>query len=336
MSLVLAPIDSKDVWESFLAANAPESLFQSWYWGDVLQKSGSLVERFGFFDGPQLVGIAQLVITRAKRGTFLHVRHGPVWKGQSQGYWVQGMKLLTQVAAREKAWFIRISPLLPVAAEHLDRFRQLGLRPSPIHEVDAERCWVLDIEASEEALLMNMRKTTRYEIRLAQKSDVRIETSIRSKDLDSFYRLYEETSRRHGFVAHESITEEFEVFSKAGNALLYIGYEGSQVRAAAIVLFYGSQAIYHHGASVTGKVPVSRLIQWEAILEAKKRGKKVYNFYGIAPEDKPNHPWRGITLFKKGFGGREVNYIHSHDLPLSPLYMISYVIERTRTKLRGY
>ncbi len=106
--------------------------------------------------------------------------------------------------------------------------------------------------------------------------------------------------------------------------------------AAAIILFFGGFAIYHHGASISTKIPGSYLLQWIAIKEAKKRGKKLYNFWGIAPSDKPNHPWRGISLFKQGFGGREVSFGHAQDLPISPFYAISYTIESARKLSRGY
>ncbi len=109
-----------------------------------------------------------------------------------------------------------------------------------------------------------------------------------------------------------------------------------EVLAGAIILFWGNQAFYHHGASVSTKIPASYLLQWKAIIEAQKRGIKVYNLWGIAPEDKPNHPWRGLTLFKKGFGGREIKYIHAHDFPLSPFYTLARTVETVRRIKKGY
>lgn len=336
MTLTLEVAQKKDTWDSFLDEYCPHALFQHWLWGDVQLASGARVLRFLLKDKNELVGVAQIFVVRAKRGTFLHIRHGPVWKFSTVGYWRAFFELVKPIARREGAWFIRVSPLLPNTREHLEQFKQLSLIRAPIHEVDAERCWVLDLDKPDEELLMGMRKTTRYEIKVAQKAGVVVKKSTDPADLKYFFRLYEETSKRHGFVGHSSISEEFELFSKAGKALLLLGYDGKTLVAATILLFLEHEAIYHHGASVASRVPVSYLVQWEAILEAKKRGMKVYNFYGIAPEDKPNHPWRGITLFKKGFGGREINYVHAHDLPVTPLYAIPYLVEVFRTARRGY
>ncbi len=336
MNLRLAPIDSVKQWESFLLSHSPEALFQSWTWGEVQKKTGQTVYRLGIFDDNVIIGIAQIFVVRARRGTFLHVRHGPVWGDQKKTYWHEFITLMKPIALKERAWFLRISPLIINTPEANDFLSSLHFVPASIHEVDAERCWVLDLNKTEEELLMGMRKTTRYEIRQAQKMGVRVVKTTDAKDLRHFYELYEETSRRHGFVAHTSITEEFELFAKEGNALLLLGYDDKNLIASTILLFYGNQAIYHHGASQMSKIPVSYLVQWESICEAKKRGVRVYNFYGIAPEDKPNHPWRGITLFKKGFGGHEINYIHAQDYPFSPLYLIPKSVEAMRRKLRGY
>ena len=90
------------------------------------------------------------------------------------------------------------------------------------------------------------------------------------------------------------------------------------------------------------RVPVSYLIQWEAIKEAAKRGCKKYNFWGIAPDiheksdiKKSKHPWAGLSLFKMGFGGERKDYVKTQDMPCSFLYAITYIIEKIRKKKRG-
>ena len=195
---------------------------------------------------------------------------------------------------------------------------------------------MLDLGPSEDAILAGMRKTVRYEIRHAEKDGIEVFSTTNPEYLKEFFALYAQTSTRQGFVPHTGIREEFEVFTKKHQAVLYLGKAGGQTLSAAIILYYGNQAIYHHGASVPSKLPVSSVIQWEAIREAKKRGMNVYNFWGIAPENSLKHPWRGITLFKKGFGGREINYIHAQDLAISPMYVLPRTVELVRRISRGY
>lgn len=336
MSLRIAPVNSSKIWEAFLLSRAPSALFQSWSWGEVLKKQGKTVWRYGVYDGNTLIGIFQVVKVVARRGNFLHVRHGPVFKKQLKLYWNELFTYLKDVAKNEHVLFLRVSPLIAVTTEHAALLRSFHFIPAAIHAMDGELCWVLDLAPSEEELLMGMRKTTRYEIARAQKLGVSIEKSENPRDLIYFHKLYEKTSERHGFIPHSGIDEEFESFVKEKMALLFLGRHEGKVLASAIILFYGDQAIYHHSASMPTNIGVNYFLQWEAIREAKKRGMHVYNFWGIAPDDKPNHPWIGLSLFKKGFGGHAVDYIHAHDLPLSPFYVLSRLVEIIHRVKKGY
>ena len=336
MSLRFEPFEDQSSWELFILKNSPQALFQSWLWGEVQKRTGQAVYRYGIYTDDALVGVVQASVVRAKRGSFLHVRHGPVLVSLDTQRWKTVIEFLSGEAKRLGCWFVRLNPLVEDTPPAREFFRALGLIPASIHRMDGEYCWVLDLGVSEDQLLAAMRKTTRYEIRRALKEHVKVYSTVDKTYLKEFFDLYTSTSTRHGFVPHTGIQEEFEVFARHKQAMLYVGKYEEKTVAAAIILYYGNQAIYHHGASLPSKAPVSHAVQWEAILEAKKRGMNVYNFWGIAPQGSPKHPWRGITLFKTGFGGRLVEYLHAHDLPVSPLYWITRLIETGRRMLRGY
>jgi lipid II:glycine glycyltransferase (peptidoglycan interpeptide bridge formation enzyme) len=75
------------------------------------------------------------------------------------------------------------------------------------------------------------------------------------------------------------------------------------------------------------------LLHWEIILDAKKQNLKEYNFLGVAPNEDQNHPWAGITRFKKQFGGYQADILGSFDLPLKPLeYKLFKFAEKIRRK----
>ncbi len=296
----------KNTWDAFVMKTAPMALFQSWDWGEVEKKLGHTVWRLTW---PR--GIAQVVKVPARRGTFLHIRHGPIGE--------INIADVIKLAKKEHAWFIRISP-------QVQKIDYPGFVPAPIHAMDAEVCWVLDLDKREDELLLGMRKSTRYEIKHASA------TVKKSRDIEKFIRLYNTTAKRHNFVEHKGIREEFDSL----DCDLFLASHGRHLAAAAIIVYWGDQAIYHHGASVPNKFGASYLVQWEAIREAKRRGMKIYNFWGIAPDSAPNHPWQGLTAFKTGFGGRQVNFIHAQDLPVSPWYIIPKTIEGIRKKIKGY
>lgn len=336
MPLEIRRIDTADQWEPFVLANAPYSLFQSWSWGEVQQRLGNKTWRFGLYNRSKLYGIFAVHKVVAKRGIFFHIRHGPILASAKLVYWRYILNFLRDLGKREGIWFIRISPLISDTVTNQNMMGFLGLRPSAIHAMDGEICWVLDLDKSEEQLLAGMRKGTRYEIRRGMKTGIQIVKSTNLQDLDRFLALYQQTSVRQRFAPHRGLAEEFAVFANKNKAILIFASLAGELLASAMILFWGSEAIYHHGASVPGKIPASYLIQWEAIREAKKRGMKIYNFWGIAPEDKPNHPWAGITLFKTGFGGRQLRFLHACDLPVSFLYSVSRMVEQARKLFKGY
>ena len=113
------------------------------------------------------------------------------------------------------------------------------------------------------------------------------------------------------------------------------------------MVFWQNMGFYHHGASLSKykNVPVSYLLQWEAIKEAKRKGCQIYNFWGIANEKSKiknqkskinkKHPWWGLTLFKMGFGGYKKEYVRTQDLLLSSRYYLTYIFEKLRRIKRG-
>jgi lipid II:glycine glycyltransferase (peptidoglycan interpeptide bridge formation enzyme) len=202
----------------------------------------------------------------------------------------------------------------------------------------AERIWVLDLEPSEDELLANMRKTTRYLIRRAPKDGIEIEKRSDDAVIEDFWKLYQETASRESFVPFSKafVDNEYKEFATSGNADYFFGKVEGEYLAGALVVYTKSTAFYHQGASRHTKFPVPYALQWEAIREAKRRGCKLYNFWGILQEGRTPKAWSGLTLFKKGFGGRQIDYIPTQDYVINPVkYAISWIFETYLQWKRG-
>jgi lipid II:glycine glycyltransferase (peptidoglycan interpeptide bridge formation enzyme) len=110
-------------------------------------------------------------------------------------------------------------------------------------------------------------------------------------------------------------------------------YEG-KIIAGGIFTYLNQEAIYYYGASSNKNrnVMAPYLIQWTAIQEAQKRKCKIYDFLGITPEKaNKNHPWQGVTSFKKKFGGKIVNYSPAQEIVLKPLiYNLFIMLKKVR------
>ncbi len=337
--MIIKEINEKKTWEDFLLMCTEKTFCQSFNWGDFNQSMGDKAYRFGIFDNEKLIAVAQTIKIKAKRGTFLFVPHGPViLEGNNKEIIKNLLDYLKELGKKEKASFIRFSPIFTLTEENVKIFKESGFRNAPIH-MHPELTWELNITLNEEELLKGMRKTTRYLIRQAEKNyDVEIIKSTDEKDLFEFERVYLETAGRHSFTPFppKYLNRELDAFKKDSEILIFSGKYRGETVSSAMIVYWSKRAFYHQGASSSkyAKIPVSYLLQWEAIKEAKKRGCEIYNFWGVIPESEKNHPWAGLSLFKKGFGGEEKQYVKTQDYVLSPTYWLTYIIEELRKRKR--
>lgn len=345
-------IKDKDQWESFFNGISEKTFLNSWAWGEFNLSLGSKIWRLGVLDNKGLVALALVIRKNAKSGRHLFLPHAPSIIGEGMPYAQEILAAILnhckKIAAKERAEFIRIGPIFPNTRQYKEIFRNLGFVNSPVF-VHPEVSWVLDIDLPEEDLLKNMRKTTRYMIRQAQKNNVEVVKNSDIADIGIYNKIYLETVSRHDFIpfSEEYLVKELEAFKKGGNILTFFARHQGEYVSAAMIVFWQGAAFYHQGASLSrcNKTGASYLLQWEAIKEAKKRGCRLYNFWGIAPKitnesdlndpKSKRHPWYGLSLFKMGFGGHRVEYLPTRDYPLSLKYWFTHFFERVRRKIRG-
>lgn len=336
-------ITDKTQWENFINGQKPNTFLQSWNWGEFNKKIGDPIGqangarkiwRLGFFDGEKLAGISLIIEINARRGKFLFCPHLLL----NKKYWNFLFDYLNNLAEKEKADFIRISPLIENTPENLEIFQKYGFKNAPVHMMHPELSWLLDISKTEEELLKAMRKTTRNLIRRAERENIEITEVKNIMGIEEFYKIHEQTVGRHGFVpfSRDYLKKEFEAFTSDDQISVFFAKHNGKILSSAIIVFCGGSAFYHHGASEASKIPASYLLLWKIILEAKKRGCRIFNFWGIAPENKPKHPWTGLTLFKTGFGGYKEEYLHCQDLPITLKYWLNWTVESIRRWKRGY
>lgn len=350
--MTVSPAADPAAWDAFLLSQAFRPFLQSWTMGEVYRDCGQEPVRLTAQDAHgALTGICMALVVPARRGKHLSVPYGPVVA--SPEALPPLLAALREEAARRGCTFLRVSPFM--AAADLASWRvavsQSGLTSlaSPLHLL-AEHLWLLPLTQegpaggrsaarTEEEILAGMRKTTRNLVRRAERDGVTVEASADpNADVDEFLRLHEETRKRHHFTPY---TERFfraqvRRFSAQGCCTVYLARHEGAVLATSIHMHFGGETSYHHGASRHTPVPVSYALQWKAITDALRRGDRVYNFWGIAPEGARRHPFAGVTLFKTGFGGGLHELLPCQDLPLSPAYRLTRAFETLRKWKRGF
>lgn len=330
-------VAEKGEWEAFLLAQPSPSFLQSWNSKTMTETLGHPCLPLGLYEQGTLIGICLVEEVRAKRGNYLAVPYGPVLKEWRKEYLQAFTAHLRAYASEHGFDFLRFASFIEDSQRHRDIFASCGFQISPIHLL-AETLWVLDIGPDEGTLLKNMRKTTRNLVRRAIKDQVTITFGTDASDVDQFIALHKETEARHQFVAYSAdlFKAQVEAFSPDHQVSVLRADHQEQTLAAAIIMYYGDMASYHHGASLQSKVPAAYLVQWEAILEAKRRGCTTYNFWGITESEDKKHPFYGLSYFKKGFGGRVVHLLPCQDLPLTSRYTMTRIIETIRRIRRGF
>lgn len=336
--MIIRQINDRAVWNSFIVHLPQYTFLHSWEWGQVQKKMGEDVEYLGFFEGAQQRGAALLLGVKAQRGSHWLCPHGPLvtYKKDLSSVVTSLIGYVRQHPVARVA--LRVAPLLINTAEHQQLLTSYGFRRAPIH-VHAELTWMLDLASDEPVLLRGMRKTTRHAIRNAQMAGVTTTVSNDIGGLDRFLPLYDQTRQRHGFVpfSRAMLATQLEIFCPMNQAFtVIVSYQGRDI-AAGIFIHFGDTVYYYHGASLSDlRVPGPHFVQWQAIREAKQRGATHFNFWGIAPASQPRHPFAGITIFKKGFGGYAMDLLPAHDLPLSWKYVTLWAVDSWRKWRRGF
>ena len=122
-----------------------------------------------------------------------------------------------------------------------------------------------------------------------------------------------------------------------GEAVLYTAKYQGEILAQNFMIFYGNEASYHYGVSseLGTKYSGAPLLHMEAMRDARQRGIKRYNFWGIVEETDIHHRFYGVSCFKRGFGVEELRYVPAHDLILKPAhYAATKLFETARKKAR--
>src|SRR3989344_4889490 len=313
-------------------------------WGDFQMSLGNKIWRFGIYDNETLLAVALTIKHTARRASYLIVPHGPVITEHETHNIEQVLKVLVEklkiLTKEERTDFVRISPIIERTYENRQIFKNLGFRRAPLHS-HPESSWKLNIAASEDELMRGIRKTTRYLIRQAESNkDIEIFQTFDIKDVEEFNKMHLEVVKKQNFVPFslEYFKKEFSAFKDDKQIALFMARYKGKLIAASYGIFWSDIAFYHHAALLPEfkKIPASYLLQWSAIKEAKKRGCKIYDFWGYSdPVKNPKHPYSGPTLFKMGFGGYKDEYVETQDIVCGHKYWFNYIIEAIRKIKRG-
>ncbi len=250
-------------------------------------------------------------------GTYLYVPRGPICDNFQFSIFnfQQNIQKLIERGKEKNVKWIRIEPETEDILEEMKKTASCKVVRAP-HDMQPREIFRVNITPSEEELLAQMKSKTRYNIRLAEKREVRVFETREEKHVATFLDLITATSGRKGITAHpRRYYEQFFQTLPATMCRLFVAEYQGAVIAANLVLFYGETVTYLHGgtADVHRDVMAPYLLQWEQMKTAKKEGFRFYDFGGVKTissqqptvnkkqQSENRSDWSGISKFKTGF-----------------------------------
>lgn len=330
---------NKKIWNEFILQNNG-SFLQYYEWGEFQESFGRKVLRLADFEEGWVAQFFQFKIPYINR-FYWHCPRGPVINDFSRFAGSRGarqfsiFKKIQEELKKEKAIFFRLGAPWKINKGYENGLQKAGLKKLN-YDVEPAQTLILNLEKSEEEILEQMHSKWRYNIGLAKKKGVKIKIVSATdanfeESFENFFSLVELTYGRQEVRHHprEYYKKQLQILDGDLKMRLFLAeYNGKPV-AGNIIVFFDRRSVYLHGATNNEfrALMAPHLLQWEQICEAKKQGCIEYDFWGIVNEntiDKRKNSWEGFTRFKKGFGGREENYIGCWDFPLDKKWYFVY------------
>lgn len=344
---------SRKEWNAFVASRPHVQFLQSYEWGEFQKSIGRNIEYVSRFHEGALSAVALIIRTPLGGGySYLYCPRGPIGLDCTQV-----MDAVATIPAaypnNKRILFARIE--LPQECEE-------SLRKSPTKKAvstQPEVEWIVDLKQSHEHLLLAMHPKTRYNIRLAQKKDIRVRV-LETKQLDLedsvkyFLSFLSQTAAKKSFRLHDEEyykklihffvhptkgphNNDSRLAKETTYAVLYEAKHEGKIVGTILVIYFGDTATYLHGGSSykDRELMAPYALHEYAMRDAASRGYSYYNFGGITLDPSQDHPWAGITRFKKSFGGESLKYSGTYDYILNSSGYMIYEWGRTVRRFVG-
>ena len=333
-------LDAKNSWNEFISTSPYGDILHFWQWGEVKRGEGWEPYRLGVLQYDKLIIAAQCLIKRAPGlGSVLYIPYGPVFHSVSDlETGIHELKhLLLNIAKEHNCFAIELEPKLGTAIDDLSPYKNLQhFTDHKILHIFEKEGFNLsgrnmqpkfklfyDLEQSEDELLALMKKNTRYNVRLAAKKGVKINSYLpddpqTGAKVNEFYELLKQTQERakgYPIRPFSTFRNLFAEFKGTQNLVLYEAVYEGKVIAMNITERTGfwSSSFYAASNRLYPEVKAPYLLRWESVKDAKAFGSKIYDFWGIIPGSEQHH---GYSDTKISFGGARIDYYGILAMPL--------------------
>jgi lipid II:glycine glycyltransferase (peptidoglycan interpeptide bridge formation enzyme) len=292
-------------WDRELAERmSPSPLLQTWAWGEVQSRAGWAVGRVRLEGGGAMASVQVRRVGPVKEA---YVPRGPVPATR------EAMESLVAWARAKRFARLRVEPEAP--AEFGGVLRDLGFAGAEPTQPANTRVVGLGDPA---AVLAAFDRGTRYNIRLAERRGVAVDEGADAEVLAQQSAAVEQ---------REAISLPSPAYYRLLLGLLpwcrtYVARhpQTNEALCAVLVARHDGRGynLFAGRSGAHADLKANDLAHWRAISGCAESGLADYDLWGVPPAGAgPDHPWHGLGQFKKGFGGREIDYPGAWQLVLS-------------------
>ena len=273
-----------------------------------------------------------LGIIRSRRGfRDLYLPYGPAFDGTAN--FDEALTSALDAARSNGIDMVRIEPWGGVDADHL---RSRGAVPT--RQIQPQHTWLIDLRQTEEELFKGCNTNRRRDIRTAAKNGLKIWRTENPDDIGTFISLLGATAERGHFNVHSDgyyRTLAQTLMPRGAASLYFAGMDAADPIAGILGLHTRFAAYYAHAAADQERSREHNVpgpLAWRMILDAKRAGCVRYDFWGVTRDESPDHPWAGLSRFKRGFGGTMHSTAGTWDVPISGA---KYLVYRAARRVAG-
>ena len=273
------------------------------------------------------------IIKSTPVGNYLYCPYGPIAKESTS--FKAAIKSLDKLAKEHQAIFIRVEPFEERFANSLPKSAQKSTDLNP------KETWLLDLTGNDEEFKQKLPSRLLRYYKQADKKGITIKTSHNPNDAHYLLDLQKALAKEKGI---NTFSEEYykAQINQPFSTLYLLEYNNSEAGKkdeiiAAGLVFDDEDTRYNLQGAQTEEgrsLHATGILTIQLIIDAKKKGLKTFDFWGIAPERAPkNHPWAGFTNFKKTFKGEEYDHAGTYDIVIKPLRYKLYQLTRKLNRL---
>ena len=314
----MRPASREDVarWDERVAANpGGGQILQTRAWGEFKRRWGWRPE-YWVDDG---LDLSVLALRRRvlPLGDVVYLPKGPDVTDPAAV-----IRVATDSALRRGAFVVTVDPEIRVDDVDPGVFVRAGFVRVP--DVQMNRATIIvDIARDDDALIASFKPKTRYNIRLAARKGVTVETvDATDANLDTMYSLMAATQDRAGFFLRQRayFTQYWQLQAASGQGQLFFAMYEGQVLAGLYATFIGTRGWYKDGGSVKehSELMAPHLLQWEVMRWLRDRGVRSYDLVSVPrpSEMSDTHPLHGLYRFKSGFSETVTEFTGTFDVPV--------------------